>query len=184
MLIDHSRDKLANAAIYFAQNTKSCGKTKLFKLLYFLDFEHFSQTGRSVTGLEYFAWKMGPVPREIFQEAEAPGAVLGDAIGVNKRRALNGQIIYDIRPVREFCGDHFSKREMKLLETLSREFADSNADDMVEATHLENLPWHEVYEVQGQQQKLIPYELALKKSEYEQALKNALDDKEFRENYG
>jgi len=35
---------------------------KLFKLLYFLDFVHFKNYGTTVTGMEYSAWKMGPVP--------------------------------------------------------------------------------------------------------------------------
>lgn len=59
MLITHDREKLINTIIYFAIHVKKCGKIKLFKLLYFLDFEHYKQTGRSVTGLDYYAWKMG-----------------------------------------------------------------------------------------------------------------------------
>ncbi|EQD73859.1 hypothetical protein B1A_04740, partial [mine drainage metagenome] len=62
MLISHEREKLINAIIFFAIHTRFLGKTKLFKLLYFLDFEHHKETGRSVTGMDYFAWKMGPVP--------------------------------------------------------------------------------------------------------------------------
>ena len=59
MLIDHHREKLINAIIFFLQNTKYCGKTKLFKLLYLLDFMHFRATGRSVTGMKYYAWGHG-----------------------------------------------------------------------------------------------------------------------------
>jgi len=62
MLISRDREKLVNAIVFFAGNTRYCGKTKLFKLLYLLDFHHFRETGRSVTGLEYRAWKHGPVP--------------------------------------------------------------------------------------------------------------------------
>jgi len=46
----------------FRRQYPEFGKTKLFKLLYLLDFHHFRETGRSVTGLEYRAWKHGPVP--------------------------------------------------------------------------------------------------------------------------
>ena len=35
--------------MYFASNTRHCGKAKLFKLLHLLDFTHFRETGRSVT---------------------------------------------------------------------------------------------------------------------------------------
>jgi uncharacterized phage-associated protein len=68
MILTHHREKLINAIIYFATHTKYCGKTKLMKLLYFLDFKYFKQTGKSVTGQDYFAWQMGPVPRDLFEE--------------------------------------------------------------------------------------------------------------------
>lgn len=183
MIVDRSKEKIVNAVIYFVQNTQYCGKTKLFKLLYFLDFEHFSRTGRSVTGLKYFAWPMGPVPAEIFDEVESPKGVLQGAVNVSKRKTFSGKTINNIVPLQKFSSEHFSKRELKLLEALSNKYANAYADDMVEATHLENLPWHQVYEVEGRKQQLIPYELALKKAEYEQALKNVLEDKEFKENY-
>ena len=48
MLVSHERGKMINAIIYFADHTRHLGKIELFKLLYLLDFEHFSQTGRSV----------------------------------------------------------------------------------------------------------------------------------------
>ncbi len=52
--------RLYNACIYFLKNTKYCYKTKLFKLLYELDFKHFELTGSSVTGQKYVAWQFGP----------------------------------------------------------------------------------------------------------------------------
>ena len=68
MIVTHYREKLIQAIVYLSDNTRHCGKIKLFKLLYLLDFEHFRQTGHSVTGMEYRAWKMGPVPIELVQE--------------------------------------------------------------------------------------------------------------------
>ncbi len=68
MLISREREKLFEAIKYFAAHTKYCGLVKVFKLLFFLDFDHFRQTGRSVTGLQYEAWQMGPVPAELYSE--------------------------------------------------------------------------------------------------------------------
>jgi uncharacterized phage-associated protein len=82
LLITHEREKLINAIIFFANNTKHLGKIKLFKLLYLLDFEHFRQTGRSVTGLDYRAWKFGPVPIDLYQEWDEPEQDLADAISI------------------------------------------------------------------------------------------------------
>jgi uncharacterized phage-associated protein len=72
MIIDHSREKLLNLIAYFVKHTKNCKKTKLFKLLYYADFRHFKETGRSITGLKYFAWQWGPVPKELYAEMEHP----------------------------------------------------------------------------------------------------------------
>ena len=80
MLINHERQKLINAIIYFANNTRYLGKIKLCKLLYFLDFEHFKQTGRPVTGLDYFAWPMGPVPVSLYNETSSPEPDMGSQI--------------------------------------------------------------------------------------------------------
>src|SRR5436190_1617210 len=86
MSADRKREKLVNAALYFAQNTEHFGLVKLFKLLYFLDFEHYKDIGRSVTGLEYEAWEQGPVPaklnREIKQGAEQD---ILDALNIDLR---------------------------------------------------------------------------------------------------
>lgn len=60
------RQKLLNAIIYFTKNVKRPSKLKIFKLLYFLDFEHFRITGKSVTGLDYYALDFGPVPMDLF----------------------------------------------------------------------------------------------------------------------
>lgn len=68
MVITREREKLLEAIKYFAAHTSYCGLTKLFKLLFFLDFDHYRETGRSVTGLKYEAWPMGPVPAELYSE--------------------------------------------------------------------------------------------------------------------
>jgi len=46
------RKKLLNAVLFFAKNTKYVNLGKLSKLLYFLDFTHFKQTGYPSIGLE------------------------------------------------------------------------------------------------------------------------------------
>lgn len=70
IFIHHRREKLENAIAYFSRNTHYCHTLKLFKLLYFLDFEHYRQTGGSVTGLDYHALPMGPVPRALLDEVK------------------------------------------------------------------------------------------------------------------
>ncbi len=75
MIVDRQREKLLNAITYFVQNTKHCHTLKLFKLLFFLDFEHYRQTGRAVTGQKYVAWPQGPAPNALWHELQKGGDV-------------------------------------------------------------------------------------------------------------
>lgn len=177
MIITHEREKLIHAIIFFAKNTRKLGKTKLCKLLYFLDFEHFKQTGRSVTGLTYNAWKMGPVPVSLYEEIDDPSRDLADAVQFQPKETKDGQMLAVVAK-RPFDASLFSKREMNLLRGLAKEYWDSNADKMVEATHLENMPWHQVYEVEGRKQDVIPYELAVRADEKDTVLTVAREREE------
>ncbi len=51
MLNNSYRKKLLHAVLYLTTKVKNPSKVKIFKLLYFLDFEHYRQTGQSVTKL-------------------------------------------------------------------------------------------------------------------------------------
>jgi len=168
MLVKHEREKLINAIIFFCSKTKYCGITKLFKLLYFTDFEHYKLTGRSITGLDYFAWKMGPVPVRLYNEIPmAPEPDLAEKVRITPiaPRKAGGKQFVKLEPKAPFNSEYFSKREMAIMTRLSTEYKSALAEDMVEATHLENLPWHQVYCVEGKLQAVIPYEYAFRKDE-------------------
>ncbi len=164
MIVTHEREKLIQAINFFAQQTRKLGKTKLFKLLYFLDFQHFQATGRSVTGLDYNAWKMGPVPVALFEEIGAPGEDMA-AVVEFREKPINDGAMLTVNSQSAFSDEHFSKRELALLRALASEYRDATADEMIEATHLENLPWHKVWNEQGAKQAEIPYELAVRPDE-------------------
>jgi uncharacterized phage-associated protein len=156
MIITHHREKLINAIVYFAAHTRYCGKTKLLKLLYCLDFLHFKQTGKSVTGLDYFAWQMGPVPKNLFEE-------LSGNMKPDMKSAIHDlpeEGFQQIKSKKKFDNQYFSKREMKLLDDISFIFKDAKADAMVESTHLKNEPWDRTLKEKGEFQK-IDYMLAI-----------------------
>jgi uncharacterized phage-associated protein len=183
MIANYSREKLINAIIYFSQNTSTCGKIKLFKLLYFLDFEHYTQMGRSVTGLDYYAWKMGPVPVSLQDEIEIPRPDLAEKVSFEQIPTKFHNSMLRIQAKAEFDPTHFTKRELRLMRDIAYRYDLSRADEMVEATHFETLPWHQVYEVEQRRQKLIPYEYALKAEEKEAVLSIATENKEIFANY-
>ncbi len=142
--------------VYFAKNTKYCGKTKLLKLLYFLDFIHFKETGKSVTGLEYYAWPKGPVPKDAFEELSGkPKPDMAKAIGISPINDF--QMIV---PKKKFNPELFTKRELDILDRCALFFKNAKADEMVELTHLKNKPWDKTKKKKGPWSK-IDYMLAV-----------------------
>src|SRR5690348_10199025 len=100
MIVSRDREKLINAIIYFLNNTKHCHTLKLYKLLNFSDFEHFRQTGRTITGLTYKAWQKGPVPTDLHAEIKRNGQE-------DLRRAI---ALYEVK---DDITDELLKREIK-----------------------------------------------------------------------
>ncbi|MEA3417110.1 MAG: Panacea domain-containing protein [Thermodesulfobacteriota bacterium] len=158
MIITHSREKLINAVLFFAEKTNFCGKTKLMKLLYFLDFMHFKQTGKAVTDLDYFAWEQGPVPKVFFEEiSKTPRKDLTSIVTIQNCGKF--QKILPIKGKKPDL-DFFSPRELMLLEEISYTFKDVQANDITDISHLPNEPWSKTKETKGMLQ-LIDYNLAI-----------------------
>lgn len=58
-------EKFAQMVLYFyCSGLKKLFTVKLLKLLFYADFYHFQQTGRSISGASYRAIPYGPVPNE------------------------------------------------------------------------------------------------------------------------
>ncbi|MGO4704074.1 Panacea domain-containing protein [Dyella sp. 2RAB6] len=175
MRVSHERDKLINAMVFFAKNTRHCGKIKLFKLLYLLDFEHFAQTGRAVTGLSYQAWKNGPVPRALYEEWNDPDRDFTDALEI-KRVATGDYTMQLVRAIKDFDEDNFTKRELGLMHQLAEQYRDARSVPMVKATHVANGAWAKVWAEPGNDNP-IPYTLAVPgNSPYRKAVLESADE--------
>ncbi|WP_426749866.1 Panacea domain-containing protein [Myxococcus sp. Y35] len=162
----YAREKLVHAIVFFTKRTKSCKKLKLFKLLFLFDFQIFRETGRPATGLDYFAWPMGPVPRELYRELDSPKPDLKDALVFKLASTSHPDPDFKDRgltiiPRVAFDESFFTRRELAALNRLAEIYVDASAKEMTEVTHLANTPWHQVFEVENSPQALIPYTLAL-----------------------
>lgn len=161
MLKTHEREKLINAVVYFAANTSHCGKIKLIKLLYLLDFEHFRLTGRSVTGLDYTAWKLGPVPVAFFQEWEDWQPDFSKAIQIQPERVYDYEL-QKVVPRVPFDEGHFTRRELRLMQQLAERFHDEHSKPLVNFAHNEKGPWARIWESGRGFNQRIPYSLAIR----------------------
>ena len=158
MFVDYRQEKLRNAIIYFSRNTKFCYTLKLYKLLYFLDFEHYRQTGWSVTGLDYHAFPKGPVPPALHEEVKADSSILGVKEIPNE---MTETIRREFKPEGKFDSTYFTPRELEIMERLALFFKDAKSNDMSTYSHSPKLPWKKIYGKGEGIGRIIPYELAL-----------------------
>jgi uncharacterized phage-associated protein len=160
MLIPRDRERLVNTVVYFAANTQYCGKVKLFKLLYLLDFQHFRETGRSVTGLEYRAWKMGPVPLDLMPEWDQLEPDLAAAVSIVPEQVID-YIRERVTAKVAFDASLFTKRELRLMEELALRFRDEMTKPLINFTHAERGPWDKIWDDGRGNNERIPFALAV-----------------------
>ena len=178
---------MLNALIFFSEEVIWPGKVKLFKLLYFLDFIHFEQTGRSVTGLTYNAWPKGPVPEDLNNEWTKPSADFNEHVTRVNRILTPSKSRQSIKPRKAFRPEIFTERELAIMQSLAKLHFRDTAKDMRDASHFKTGPWDEIYKVQGRKQAEIPYELALQRRgnpEDMEVLDMAKEYEDLTSNYG
>lgn len=179
------RDKLTQAVLYFTKNVKNPSKVKIFKLLYFLDFEHFKETGRSVTNLDYFAYDFGPVPKDFYQEV-GDNTVPKDFANfltivpfASEESGKKGGM-FSPKPKAKLDISVFTPREKKILEKLAFIFKEVDASLISDVSHFKNHPWDKTIKTKGKLAK-IDYQLAFDSDDttsLEGALRSSIERQE------
>ncbi|MCI0535333.1 MAG: SocA family protein [Verrucomicrobiales bacterium] len=158
--INYSEEKLQQVILYFLEhiNNVHLGRTKLMKLLYLVDFDHYEAHGQSVTGATYRKLPHGPYPDKIeklIKKMEKAGQVREiktDHKGFTQHRLITLTGRFD--PAR------FSGAELRTLERVAADWTNATAAQIEAATHRE-APW-----AGTQDGKTIDYEMA----EYRRAI--------------
>ena len=158
------RNKLLNAILYFAKNTKRLNLTKLSKLLYFLDFTQFKQTGYPSIGLDYYSFERGPVPRDFWLEikdGDVPEDFEGKFALIPKTDDFTPSYKeIEIRATVKPDLSVFSPREIEILEELADIYRDAKGWEISEVTHLPKQPWDITRKKYGKN-KIINYTLGI-----------------------
>lgn len=184
------REKLLHAILFFARNTKYVNMTKLSKLLYFLDFDHFKQTGYPCIGLEYYAFEKGPVPKDFWLEVrdgDVPDDFRGKLAIVPKKDDTNKTFReLEFRAIVAPDLSVFTPREKKLLEKIAFVFRDARAWEISEISHLPRQPWDITMKERGKNCP-IDYLLAIDKesgAELEESKQSLKEYFEAMHNFG
>lgn len=155
-----SAEKLQHVLLYFLEriNNVHLGRTKLMKLLYFVDFDHYETYGRSVTGAAYRKLPHGPYPKDAekllarMKQAGLLREVSSDRQGYAQHRLITLNAKFD--------PSKFSGEELQTLERVAARWADATAAQIEADTH-DEAPW-----AATQDGKAIDYEM----SEYRHCL--------------
>lgn len=175
MLISHHKEKLIEAISFFVKSTKYCGTLKLFKLLYWLDYHHFRETGKSVTGLEYFAFPMGPVPTSLYEQIQSKSGDIVDHFMITPYKRAEGEIplhtIDDddssfeiergsrfvpttIKSKKVYKHRYLTKREMRIATHLAEIFKEAKADLISDISHVRGGPWQKALKTKGDRSRI------------------------------
>lgn len=149
--------KYTNAVLFFSENVPNLGRTKLYKLLYFLDFDHYEKYGESVTGESYQNKELGPVPvhaEEVIKKMEGKGLI-----------EIVREPVIDFTRYKCVAKAHhdpkvFSPTEIEMLCAVAEKWEHHNANEIVSATHGE-APW-----IATAREEIIPYPYAYYRNKF------------------
>ena len=146
-------EKLFNMIVFFAEKQKPF-KTRLNKLLFYSDFCNYQKTGFSVSGTNYVAIKLGPVPDSfdlLYDFARRKNYIhinyfefddnIGEQFEPDSRRAFESEL--------------FDEGELENMEFIFEYFKDTKTPDLIEKSHREKA-WLENEKKNG----LIEYDYA------------------------
>lgn len=130
------RMKLGNTCVYMAQRIPNLSKTKLLKMLYFMEEYSVLRFNTPFLGLPFEVWQAGPVVKDVFVDlSEIP--VLLD--GFVERVQEDGATY--VKPVVEFCDDEFSDNDIVVMDDVIKRYGNKTATELVQLTHKEGSPW-------------------------------------------
>lgn len=147
--------KYRNAILYLASKVGKgsvWGKKKMYKLLYFLDFDFFEKHEKPITGDIYHKLQMGPAPSyfdPLADELKKEGL-----LDITKRKTgLGYKDTFVYKALSEPDMSIFNEEEIKMLKRIVKKYGDKTGAELEALTHKE-APYLAVEE--GEE---IPFEL-------------------------
>lgn len=129
--------KLTEMVVYFAGSIKPW-KTKLNKLLFYADFLHYKKSAYGISGAEYYAITMGPVPNNFCSLFEYMAA--HQHVDVTYHEFKTGSVgeQFSLHQNRKFNPELFDEEELKSLEQVASILGKSSTGDIIDMSHQEN----------------------------------------------
>lgn len=134
-----NEEKYKNVILYLSKNIGNgsvWGKKKMYKLLYYLDFDFFEKYEKPITGDIYHKLQMGPAPSYfdvIALELKKEGRL---EISKGKTCAgFNDAVVY--KALEEPNAGSFTKEEKKMLDRVIKLYGNKSGSQLETLTHKE-----------------------------------------------
>ena len=143
-------EKVAHYVLFFAK--KACPlKTRLNKMMFYCDFLHFKTYGFSISGVNYRAIQLGPVPshyHELFGVLQSR-----EFIRIEEELYEHGGIGERFYDNLSFDPTLFSPEELETMEEVLQVFEEVRTKEIIHRSHQE-----EGWKQQKEQRELISYQ--------------------------
>ncbi len=140
-------EKIQNVIIYLVEHIVPW-KTGLNKLLFYTDFAHYRNFGKSIMGLQYRAIPLGTVPSNY--DRILANVVEKELVQVEYVPFSNGNVgeNYKLNPLHPFDESLFSEKELKTLRSIVENFKSKTTTQIVNLNHKEKA-WIDNHEQRG-----------------------------------
>lgn len=140
-IVQEEPEKLREVLLYVLDKVgakPNIGETVLYKLLYFIDFDYYEKTGKSITGLRYLRNHYGPTPTNTFS-----GVV--DAMKGNQELEVIATKFFNHRqkkylPVVKPDLTFLSADELRHIDEELARLSDKTASELTSLSH-RDMPW-------------------------------------------
>jgi len=152
-------DKLLYMIIYFAETVQPL-KTKLNKLLFYSDFLNYKKTGFSISGSNYAAIDLGPVPEAydtLFDYFNRNNWIKIEYVDFKNRENIGEMFVRN--PDRQFQQELFNKAELNSLKYVAEYFKSMSTRELIDFSHNEK-----AWKIKSREKSAIEYDHAFELS--------------------
>ncbi len=128
-------ERISNIVLFFSERMQTW-ITKLNKLMFYCDYLSFKNYGHGISGLDYRAIKLGPVPSKFQKMYE----LISDGELVNREymEFENGNFGSYFKPCLTFNESLFEEYEIEVMNMVSNTFKYTRPSEIIEISHNES----------------------------------------------
>jgi uncharacterized phage-associated protein len=119
-------------------NGGTADKLKIYKLMYFIDFEFYNKYQKSISNSDYYNWQFGPLPYKDNIDYNQNNLIeKGVVFGFWKQ--IDGEEKYQVNQEKQAKGSFLPEEELVILEMLDK-YGKLDGKELVDLSH-GDMPW-------------------------------------------